>query len=42
MADIINEYAKAELRDIPAVGEFYTSSITIVQFTQRVQKDSAR
>lgn len=29
-ADIINEYAKAELLDIPSIGEFYKSSITIV------------
>ncbi len=29
-ADIINKYAKAELLDIPSIGEFYKSSITIV------------
>lgn len=29
-ADIINKYAKAELIDIPSIGEFYKSSITIV------------
>lgn len=29
-ADIINEYAKAELIDIPSIGEYYKSSITIV------------
>ena len=29
-ADVINEYAKAELLDIPSIGEFYKSSITIV------------
>ena len=29
-ADLINEYAKAELLDIPSIGEFYQSSITIV------------
>lgn len=29
-ADIINEYARAELLDIPSIGEFYKSSITIV------------
>ena len=29
-ADLINEYAKAELLDIPSIGEFYKSSITIV------------
>ena len=30
-ADIIQKYAKAELLDIPSIGEFYKSSITIVQ-----------
>ena len=29
-ADIINKYAKAELLDIPMIGEYYKSSITIV------------
>ena len=29
-ADIINKYAKAELIDIPSIGEYYKSSITIV------------
>ena len=29
-ADIINKYAKAELLDIPSIGEYYKSSITIV------------
>ena len=29
-ADVINEYAKADLLDIPSIGEFYKSSITIV------------
>lgn len=29
-ADTINEYAKAELLDIPSIGEYYKSSITIV------------
>lgn len=29
-ADIIKRYAKAELLDIPSIGEFYKSSITIV------------
>ena len=29
-ADIINQYAKAELIDIPSIGEYYKSSITIV------------
>lgn len=29
-ADIINEYAQAERLDIPSIGEFYKSSITIV------------
>lgn len=29
-ADIINKYAKADLIDIPSIGEFYKSSITIV------------
>lgn len=29
-ADTINKYAKAELLDIPSIGEFYKSSITIV------------
>ena len=29
-ADIINKYAKAELLDIPLIGEYYKSSITIV------------
>lgn len=28
-ADIINQYAKAELIDIPSIGEYYKSSITI-------------
>ena len=29
-ADIINQYAKADLIDIPSIGEYYKSSITIV------------
>jgi len=29
-ADIINKYAKAELLDIPSIGEYFKSSITIV------------
>lgn len=29
-ADIINKYAKADLLDIPSIGEYYKSSITIV------------
>lgn len=29
-ADIINEYARAELLDIPLIGEYIKSSITIV------------
>lgn len=29
-ADIINQYANADLLDIPSIGEFYKSSITIV------------
>jgi len=29
-ADIINQYAKAELLDIPQIGEYFKSSITIV------------
>ena len=29
-ADIINRYARAELLDIPSIGEFFKSSITIV------------
>ena len=29
-ADLIKEYARAELLDIPSIGEFYKSSITIV------------
>ena len=31
-AHIINKYAKAELIDIPSIGEYYKSSITIVPF----------
>ena len=30
-ADIIQKYAKAELLDIPSIGEFYKSSITSLQ-----------
>ena len=37
-ADTINEYAKAELIDIPAVGEFYKSSITIVPLLKEFKK----
>lgn len=37
-ADIINEYAKAELIDIPSIGEFYKSSITIVPLLKAFKK----
>ena len=37
-ADIINEYAKAELLDIPSIGEFIKSSITIVPVLKAFKK----
>lgn len=38
IADVINEYAKAELLDIPSIGEFYQSSITIVPLLKAFKK----
>lgn len=37
-ADIINKYAKAELLDIPSIGEGYKSSITIVPLLNAFKK----
>ncbi len=37
-ADIIQKYAKAELLDIPSIGEFYKSSITIVPLLKAFKK----
>ncbi len=37
-ADTINEFAKAELLDIPSIGEFYKSSITIVPLLKAFKK----
>lgn len=37
-ADLINKYAKAELLDIPSIGEFYKSSITIVPLLKAFKK----
>lgn len=36
-ADIINEYAQAERLDIPSIGEFFKSSITIVPLLKAFQ-----
>lgn len=37
-ADIINEYAKAELLDVKAIGEFFKSSITIVPLLKEFKR----
>ncbi len=37
-ADIINEYAKAELLDLPLIGEYIKSSITIVPVLKAFKK----
>lgn len=37
-AELINKYAKAELLDIPSIGEFYKSSITIVPLLKAFKK----
>jgi len=37
-ADMINRYAKAELIDIPSIGEGYKSSITIVPILNAFKK----
>jgi len=37
-ADVINKFAKAELLDIPSIGEFYKSSITIVPLLRALKR----
>ena len=37
-ADIINKYADANLLDLPSIGEFYTSSSTIVPLLKAFKK----
>ena len=41
-AELINKYAKAELLDIPSIGEFYKSSITIVPLLKAFKKVPSR